>query len=84
MNKVVLNPLLVPFRGSGVKDGAPPTKKKDKQKPTKGDNMSVNETKAVPKTAQPAAPLTPRNIVQNGISETQKKPKGKKSFVKRD
>lgn len=78
MNKVLLIPLLVPFRGSGVNDGAPPTKKNNKQKPTKGDNMSVNLTKPVPKTAQPAAPPTQRKTVQNGISETQKKPAGKK------
>lgn len=62
----------VPFRGSVVNDGAPPKKKKkSKQKPAKGDNMSVNKTKPVPKTAQPAAPPTQRKTVQNG---TQKKP----------
>ncbi|XP_043095681.1 surfeit locus protein 6 [Puntigrus tetrazona] len=66
----------VPFRGSGVNDGAPPKKKKGKQKPAKGKGMSVNKTKPVPKTAQPAAPPAQRNTVQNGISETQKKPEG--------
>uniref|UniRef100_A0A671QXL8 Surfeit 6 n=1 Tax=Sinocyclocheilus anshuiensis TaxID=1608454 RepID=A0A671QXL8_9TELE len=71
----------VPFRGSGVNDGAPSKKKKkNKQKPTKGDNkQSANRNKPVPKTTQPAAPPVQRKTVQNGISETQKEPEGEAS-----
>lgn len=67
----------VPFRGSGVNDGAPLNKKKkNNQKPTKGDNMSANKKKPVLKSTPPAAPLTQRKTVQNGISETRKKTEG--------
>uniref|UniRef100_A0A672M3X1 Surfeit 6 n=1 Tax=Sinocyclocheilus grahami TaxID=75366 RepID=A0A672M3X1_SINGR len=68
----------VPFRGSGVNDGAP--SKKNKQKPTKGDyKQSANRNKPVLKTTQPAAPPVQRKTVQNGISETQKEPEGEAS-----
>ncbi|XDV20653.1 hypothetical protein PO909_025949 [Leuciscus waleckii] len=70
----------VPFQGSVVKDGAPPKKKKNKQKPTKGDNMNASKNKPVSKSTQPAiSPAVPpaqRKNVQNGISETQKKTEG--------
>lgn len=75
-NKEPKKRLYVPFQGSGVNDGAAPTKKRNKQKPTKGDYMSVNKIRPFPKTAQPAAPPTQRKTVQSGISETQKKPEG--------
>ncbi|XP_016344956.1 surfeit locus protein 6 homolog [Sinocyclocheilus anshuiensis] len=66
----------VPFRGSGV-NGAPSTKKKkNNQKPTKGDHMSANKNNPVLKSTRPAAPPTQRKTVQNGISETRKKPEG--------
>ncbi|XP_048044422.1 surfeit locus protein 6 [Megalobrama amblycephala] len=66
----------VPFRGSGVNDGAPPKKKKNKQNPTKGDNMNASKNKPVSKSTQPAVPPAQRKPVQNGISGTQKKPEG--------
>ncbi|XP_067294759.1 surfeit locus protein 6 [Pseudorasbora parva] len=58
----------VPFQGTGVKDGAPPKKKKNKQNPKKGENVS--------KSTQPPVLPAQRKPVQNGISETQKKPEG--------
>ncbi|XP_051525239.1 surfeit locus protein 6 [Myxocyprinus asiaticus] len=67
----------VPFRGNGVNDGAPPKKiKNNKQKPVKGNSISSNKKKPVPKTTQPAAPPAQRKTVQNGTSETKKKPEG--------
>lgn len=64
-----------------VKDGVPPKKKKNKQKPTKGDNMNASKNKPVSKSTQPAVPPAQRKNVQNGISETQKKTEGKKSSL---
>ncbi|XP_051963401.1 surfeit locus protein 6 [Xyrauchen texanus] len=66
----------VPYRGNGVNDGAPPKKKKNKQKPVKGDRISSNKKKPVQKTIQLAAPPAQRKTVQNGTSETKKKPEG--------
>uniref|UniRef100_A0A673J8V9 Surfeit 6 n=1 Tax=Sinocyclocheilus rhinocerous TaxID=307959 RepID=A0A673J8V9_9TELE len=63
----------VPFRGSGVNDGAPSQKKK------KNKQKEINRNKPVPKTTQPAAPPVQRKTVQNGISETQKEPEGEAS-----
>lgn len=80
INTFLLIPLLVPFRSSGVNDGAPPKKKKNKQNQTKGDNMNASKNKPVSKSTQPAVPPAQRKPVQNGISETQKKPEGKKQF----
>lgn len=42
--------------------------------------MNVSKNKPVSKSTQPAVPPAQRKPVQNGISETQKKPEGKKQF----
>ncbi|KAA0717149.1 Surfeit locus protein 6 -like protein [Triplophysa tibetana] len=65
----------VPFRAKQTIDGAPPKKKKNKQNPTKGDQINANQKKPVVKTT-PAAPPTQRKPLQNGTPKTQKKPEG--------
>lgn len=80
---IIWIPFLVPFHGKQTNDGAPPKKKKNKQNPTKGDQIKANQKKPVVKTV-PAAPPTQRKPLQNGTPETQKKPEGEKQFVKRE
>lgn len=65
----------VPFRGKQINDSDPTKKKKNKQKPTKGDNKNTNQKKTI-QISTPAAAPTKRKPVQNGTSETQKKPEG--------